>query len=503
MQHAFFSHIQQQHPNPGKFSDFLSACQRPLRKSIRVNTLKISVIDFKILAYKRGWELSIIPWCEEGFWIDDDSTAEQFSLGNSGEHLLGLFYIQEASSMLPPIALLKKNLASNNLPRKNLKILDLAAAPGSKTTQLAAMVNNTGTILANELSASRLKVLHANLARCGVSNSCLSHFDGTELDKPLKGYFDAILVDAPCGGEGTYRKDQKALDNWSLEAIQSISNIQKKLLRSAWAMLKPGGRLVYSTCTLSRGENQDVIQALIDDVAADLTIINLAELFHGAEKATTKEGFLHVWPETFDCEGFFVACLEKSETAETEVTDYKLSGQSPFHSLSSKTTILVQEYFQQHFGFDLSALSEHLKIRNSQREQQIWLFPEQGDALREVMRLQRSGIRVCDLIDSRKGTLIKTKNEFINCFGKQFKSQVVELNASQAEALTKGDNINFNVLDEENIQLEKGEAICLFHGAPLGLAKVIANKKTTDGNIIKLKNNLQRDLLRNNANYND
>jgi 16S rRNA (cytosine1407-C5)-methyltransferase len=499
MQHPFFTHIQQQHPNPSKFSDFLSACQRPLRKSIRVNTLKISVTDFKALADKRGWQLTSIPWCEEGFWIDDSNTKEQFPLGNSGEHLLGLFYIQEASSMLPPIALLK-----NNLTKTNLNILDVAAAPGSKTTQLAAMVNNSGTILANELSASRLKVLHANLARCGVTNSCLSHFDGTELDKALKGYFDAILVDAPCGGEGTYRKDLKALDNWSLESIASISNIQKKLLKSAWAMLKPGGRLVYSTCTLSRGENQDVIRALIDDVAADLTIINLSKLFYGAEKATTEEGFLHVWPETFDCEGFFVACLEKNETAETEVTNFKLSGQSPFHHLPSKTTMLVQEYYQQHFGFDISALSENLKIRDSKREQQIWLFPEQGSALRKVMRLQRSGIRVCDLIDSRKGTLIKTKNEFINCFGKQFKSQIVGLNASQSEAWTKGDNISLNVTkEEENIQLEKGEVICLFHGVPLGLAKLIDNKKTADGNIIKLKNNLQRDLLRNNANYID
>ena len=497
-QHPFFTHIQQQHPNPGKFSDFLSACQRPLRKSIRVNTLKISVVDFKILTNKRSWKLTDIPWCEEGFWIDDIETVEQFQLGNSGEHLLGLFYIQEASSMLPPIALLKDLTFKDSLANNKLKILDIAAAPGSKTTQLAAMVNNTGTILANELSASRLKVLHANLQRCGVTNSCLSHFDGTKLDKPLSGYFDAILLDAPCGGEGTYRKDQKALDNWSLEAIKSIANTQKNLLKSAWAMLKPGGRLVYSTCTLSRGENQDVVQTLINEVGEDLNIINLSNLFNGAEKAITKEGFLHVWPETFDCEGFFVACLEKSATAETKVTDYKLSGQSPFHALPSKTIMLIKQYYQQHFGFDISFMSECLTIRKSQREQQIWLFPEQTNHLRDVMRLQRSGIRVCDLIESRKGILIKTQNEFINCYGSEFKLQTVEFNASEAMAWTKGDNINV----EGNIQLEKGEAIALFHGIPLGLAKVIINK-TTSGKTIKLKNNLPRDLIRNNANFND
>jgi NOL1/NOP2/fmu family ribosome biogenesis protein len=121
------------------------------------------------------------------------------------------------------------------------------------------------------------------------------------------------------------------------------------------------------------------------------------------------------------------------------------------------------------------------------------------------MRLQRSGIRVCDLLDSRKGTLIKTKNEFINCYAQQFKSQTVALNASQAEALTKGDNIKLTVKNEDiqNIQLDKGEVVCLFQGMPLGLAKIIDIKKITDGLIIKLKNNLQRDLLRSNANYND
>ena len=481
--HPFFEHIRAQHPTPENFDAFLAACNRPLRKSIRVNTLKISVADFRCIADNHNWLLSPIPWCEEGFWISAADENELSQLGNCGEHLMGLFYIQEASSMLPPIALLKDNPST--------LVLDVAAAPGSKTTQLAALMDNQGTILANELSASRLKVLHANLQRCGVTNTCMGHYDGTQLDKNLIACFDSILLDAPCGGEGTYRKDPKALDNWSLSAIESISNLQKQLLLSAWKMLKPGGRIVYSTCTLSRAENQDVIKALKDEVADELSIIPLKELFPEASHVVTDEGFIHVWPEVFDCEGFFVACLEKKKSnAIAEVS--KITSESPFKRLNNKTSQLIKEYYQQQFDFDLSPLLSQLRLRVSQRENQVWLFPEYGEKLRQSLRLQRSGIRVCDLIDSRKGTIIKTCHEFVICFGTTFSKQFVELNATQAVACYKGNNIQ----DIFSTKLTMGEAVMSYKGVPLGLAKVL-----NTGSIIKLKNNLPRDLLRTNARF--
>lgn len=158
------------------FDDFIAACQRPLRRSIRVNTLKISVDDFLSLVAPYGWQLAPVPWCAEGFWIereDDDALP----LGSTAEHLSGLFYIQEASSMLPVAAL----FADNRQPER---VMDVAAAPGSKTTQIAARMGNAGGILANEFSASRVKVLHANISRCGISNVALTHFDGRVLARP-------------------------------------------------------------------------------------------------------------------------------------------------------------------------------------------------------------------------------------------------------------------------------------------------------------------------------
>jgi len=429
------------------------------------------------------WTLTTIPWCKEGFWIESADENKELQLGNSGEHLMGLFYIQEASSMLPAVVLLDNKPAS--------MVLDMAAAPGSKTTQLAALMENKGTILANELSASRVKVLHANIQRCGVLNSCLSHIDGTAMDKYLTGTFDAILLDAPCGGEGTCRKDPKALDNWSVTAMETISAVQKQLIQSAWKMLKPGGRLVYSTCTLSQAENQQVISSLVDEVGAEMSVIDLGQLFPDASKVLTKEGYLQIWPEVFDCEGFFVACLEKQQSAHVE-TSALLKGQSPFKQLDNKTFNLIQTYYLQHFGFDCTDLMPRLRIRHSQRQQQIWLFPDQGEQLRQQFHLQRSGIRVCDLIESRNGPLLKTQHEFIIGFGDIFVSQVVELTAAEATACYKGENI----LCDNSKALTKGEVVMRHHGIPLGLAKVI-----TSAGKIKLKNNLPRDLLRNNAQF--
>ncbi|MCP4272162.1 MAG: NOL1/NOP2/sun family putative RNA methylase [Gammaproteobacteria bacterium] len=493
-EHPFFKHIQAEYPEPDNFTDFIASCNRPLRKSIRINTLKVSIADFNILATKRGWKLSPIPWCSEGFWIDEDNPDESRQLGNSVEHLMGLFYIQEASSMLPASALLTDIAAK--------RVLDMAAAPGSKTTQLAALMNNEGLLLANELSSSRLKVLQANLQRCGVINTSLSHFDGIHLSNYCFEYFDAILLDAPCSGEGTLRKDPRALDNWSLESIESISSLQKKLLLSAWKMLKPGGRLVYSTCTLSKAENHQVVNWLQSEVGSALTVLKLDKLFVDAPKAITSEGYLHIWPELFDCEGFFLACIEKAATNldnNPATTSTKLQqppsraltkSKSVFEHLSNKTLGLIQNYYGQHFGFDLSNLMKDVWIRSSKREQQIWYFPQQSNELAQSLKLQRRGIRICDLIPSRKGSIIKTNHQFISCFGDNFTSGTIEVNAQQTCDCYQGKNIAL----PSSKEFVKGEIVMRHQGIPLGLGKLIVQ-----GSGFQIKNNLPRSEIRINA----
>ena len=285
----FLAQMREAMPKNLSFEAFIDACQRPLRRSIRVNTLKITVDDFLALVAPYGWQLTPVPWCAEGFWIERDN-EDEFPLGSTAEHLSGLFYIQEASSMLPVAAL----FADGDAPAR---VMDVAAAPGSKTTQIAARMGNRGMLLANEFSASRVKVLHANISRCGIANTALTHFDGRVFGAALPECFDAILLDAPCSGEGVVRKDPDALKNWSLASNQDIANTQRELIDSAFHALRPGGTLVYSTCTLNRDENESVVNWLLERYPDAVHVLPLGDLFPTADQARTAEGCLHVFPQ--------------------------------------------------------------------------------------------------------------------------------------------------------------------------------------------------------------
>ncbi|MDU6450707.1 MAG: 16S rRNA (cytosine(1407)-C(5))-methyltransferase RsmF [Enterobacter hormaechei] len=330
----FLAQMREALPAHLSFDDFVAACQRPLRRSIRVNTLKISVGAFLDLVSPYGWQLTPVPWCEEGFWIERDD-EESLPLGSTAEHLSGLFYIQEASSMLPVAAL----FADGNQPER---VMDVAAAPGSKTTQIAARMNNRGAILANEFSASRVKVLHANISRCGIHNVALTHFDGRVFGAALPEAFDAILLDAPCSGEGVVRKDPDALKNWSVESNLEIAATQRELIDSAFHALRPGGTLVYSTCTLNRDENEDVCLWLKQRYADAVEFLPLDTLFDSASHAATPEGFLHVFPQIYDCEGFFVARLRKTRAVDPLPAPKFKVGNFPFTPVKGREAAQAQ-----------------------------------------------------------------------------------------------------------------------------------------------------------------
>ena len=257
----FIDDVKSYIPQHLSIEDFVAACQRPLRRSVRVNTLKMSVLEFQQYCQQNNWVIEPIPWCSTGFWLTRSDEEElNLPIGNTDIHLSGCIYVQEASSMLPPQAL-KQEISNSDYA------LDMAAAPGSKTSQLAAMMNNQGVLVANELSSSRIKVLAANMKRMGVANCALSHFNGTVFGDYMFECFDTILLDAPCSGEGTVRKDADALKNWSIESNIDIAKVQKQLIRSAFFALKPGGTLVYSTCTLTPPRKSRSMSVLVGIVS--------------------------------------------------------------------------------------------------------------------------------------------------------------------------------------------------------------------------------------------
>ena len=453
-------------PNHLKLDDFINACRRPLRKSIRVNTLKITVEDFIKKAEQKNWQLTPIPWCNEGFWLERPSNEEQnLALGNTDLHLSGAMYVQEASSMLPPIAL-KQSIQTSNT------VLDMASAPGSKTSQLAALMNNQGVLVANELSSSRLKVLSATLKRMGVGNCALSHFDGVIFGNYMYECFDSILLDAPCSGEGTVRKDADALKNWSIESNIQIAQVQKDLIKSAFYALKPGGTLVYSTCTLTPLENQQVCEYLLAEFGEFITPESLSDLFPGADKATTAEGYLHVWPQTYDSEGFFIAKFKKHASCNNPNQTVK-KGAFPFVEFDKKPTTAFMNELKKHFGLT------NLPGTLMQRDKELWLFPQGFDAIQNKIKYARLGIQIG--IIHKNG--VRLTHEFATVLGSACKTNTYALNGEQANDYFNGKDVR---LAEPTKEL--GEVVFTLCGCPIGLGKWQKNK---------IKNSLPRDLVQN------
>ncbi len=448
-------------PSHLSLDDFIAACQRPLRRSIRVNTLKISVADFLTLVSPYNWQLTPVPWCAEGFWIERDDEAS-LPLGSTAEHLSGLFYIQEASSMLPVAAL----FADDNAPER---VMDVAAAPGSKTTQIAARLGNRGAILANEFSASRVKVLHANISRCGIHNVALTHFDGRVFGAALPEAFDAILLDAPCSGEGVVRKDPDALKNWSVESNLEIAATQRELIDSAFHALRPGGTLVYSTCTLNRDENEHVCLWLKAQYPDAVEFLPLNGLFASANEAVTPEGFLHVFPQIYDCEGFFVARLRKTQAVEPLPAPTFKVGNFPFAPMKRREAEQVTTAAAKvGLAWDETC---HLWIR----DKEIWLFPANIEPLIGKVRFSRIGIRLAEV--HNKG--YRWQHEAVIALADS--ENTFALTHQEAEEWYRGRDVYPDNTPSHD------EVVVTYQGYPLGLAKKVGSR---------LKNSYPRELVR-------
>lgn len=287
------------------YDEFIKASLEYLRRSVRINTLKMSVKECKARLEKLGWTLTQVPWCKEGFWVEHKTGRRD--IGNTIEHALGYFYVQEAASMIPPVVL---------DVGKNEKILDMCASPGSKASQISQYMENTGALIANDYKGMRLAPLGINMQRIGSTNSALTVMHG-QWFKDME--FDRVLVDAPCSGTGTIAKSLKTLDIWNPHMISKLANQQKKLLLAGWNVLKKGGVLVYSTCSVEPQENEGVVSWLLNEVD-DATVEDIKlDIVKGEPIMAYKDETYHkdvaktlrLWPQNNMTEGFFVCKLKK------------------------------------------------------------------------------------------------------------------------------------------------------------------------------------------------
>lgn len=276
--------------------EIIAAMKQPLGKSIRVNTRKIALQDFMLHAEEQGWKLTQtdIP---DVFLIDREDTT--IALGNTLEHQAGWFYIQEVAAAHPPFLLKEEIQKAKDKVQNGGLILDMCAAPGGKTTQLADYFPDS-LVIANEVNRTRTPQLFDNLDRMGYDNIAVVSCDGRFFQN-FPEFFDAVLLDAPCSGEGTAFRDGAVIDHWHEKNIDRIAKLQKQLMETAETVVKPEGFLSYSTCTLNTLENEAVINASIE-----------------REEPILLERFRkRFWPHVEHTGGFFASIFQKKSSSHT------------------------------------------------------------------------------------------------------------------------------------------------------------------------------------------
>ena len=264
-----------------EFDDFLASYDEDYYRGIRCNTLKITPSEFE---NKVPFVSEKVDWVQNGYYTSEDEQPAKHPY-----YFAGLYYIQEPSAMMP----------ASQLPvEPGDRVLDLCAAPGGKTTELGAKLKGEGVLVSNDISASRAKALVKNVELFGIKNAMVVSESPDKLAERLEGYFDKILVDAPCSGEGMFRKVHSIAKNWEQYGSQYYADIQRTVLPSAVKMLKPGGMMIYSTCTFSKLEDEDSISFILEN-NPDVELIESHKLF----------------PHKIKGEGHFVALLRKLDTA--------------------------------------------------------------------------------------------------------------------------------------------------------------------------------------------
>ena len=275
-----------------EYEDFLKSLERPRAVALRFNPLKGEAPALPFV-------MDPVPWEPEGYYYDPDSRP-----GLHPFHEAGVYYLQEASAM-SPVALLD--------PQPGERVCDLCSAPGGKTTQIAGRMQGEGFLLCNEYSPKRAKILSRNMERMAVANALVVNEDTAVLAKRFPEGFDKVLIDAPCSGEGMFRKEEAAVTDWSQETVEMCARRQAEILHNGAQMVRPGGRLVYSTCTFAPEEDELAVAAFLES-HPDFE----AEVIETPWFVPVENGGHRMWPHKLLGEGHFAAVLRKKGAGEAE-----------------------------------------------------------------------------------------------------------------------------------------------------------------------------------------
>ncbi len=293
-----------------EYDDFLNTYEKERAFGLRINGLKTSVEEFLKIS---PFHLRKIPWSKDGFYYE-----ENIRPGKNPFYHAGLYYIQEPSAMAP-VEFLDV--------QKGHKVLDLCAAPGGKSIQIASRLDKEGILVTNDVNANRVKALVKNIEMYGVQNVIATNDTPKRLHNNFESYFDRILVDAPCSGEGMFRKDEGLIKSWENQDNSMYPTLQEEILHYASSMLKGGGKMVYSTCTFNKEENERTIEKFLME-NKNFKLLNI-EKHHGISEGIGIKEVGRLWPHKVNGEGHFLALLEKTRGEEIDHPLEKINENPP------------------------------------------------------------------------------------------------------------------------------------------------------------------------------
>lgn len=432
-----------------EYADYLASFDTDAYQGLRVNTAKISVEDFlKITPYA----LKPVPWCSNGFYYEKKEKPAKHPY-----YFAGLYYIQEPSAMT----------TASLLPiSEGDRVLDLCAAPGGKSTELAAKLKGTGLLVTNDISNSRAKALLKNIELFGVGNALVTSEPPNTLAKRFPAFFDKILIDAPCSGEGMFRKQNNMVTAWENNGVDLFVGLQHSILKEAVTMLKPGGTIIYSTCTFSKEENEQSIEYLLslDDT---LTLCELP-VYEGFDTGHPKWGTTdnpeltkcrRLWPHRIQGEGHFVAMLRKNtdfkQPVHTDVAPYTFSKEKL--SPEAKAFIEAMDY-----PFDLHRIEV--------RKEQVFYIPEQMPEVKGL-RILRCGLYMGDM---KKKRFEPSQSLAMFLHMHQYPN-VCNLSIEDERVIKylKGETISLK--KEETKSMQDGICLICVEGYSLGFGKLIGD----------------------------
>ena len=428
-----------------EWDDFLYSYDNNRFQALRFNTLKVQSQEermriLKVLGISSDKRVS---WANEAYYFDENVRP-----GKHPYHEMGLYYIQEPSAM---------SAAALLAPKPGMRVLDLCAAPGGKSTQLATYLGDSGLLVSNEINTQRSRILSQNIERMGIKNAIVTNEDSFVLASHFPGFFNAIQVDAPCSGEGMFRKLPEAIEQWSMENVAICAARQKEILDNAAVMLKPGGTIVYSTCTFSREENEDVIECFLER-HPDFTL----------------EEMERFWPHKVDGEGHFVAKLVRRGSVDTDLKadrktkknkNSKNRKNETKPALTKENMKLLSEFLDETISEDMAAW-----IKNSRLVmfgEQLYRLPDMEVDIKGL-KVQRAGLHIGEFKKQR----FEPSHSLALALKLNDAKNVVKLTWDDPQTTGFFNGQSVMLSDEQTAECKKGWALVCVDGYTAGWGKV-------------------------------